>query len=140
MTDQHSGTGDGYIPRHLGRVSSEAVDQVDRIPWRGTAVVVELSCSEFTSYCPVTRQPDFGELTIRYQPGEWLVETKSLKLYLTRFRDRGVFNEVLVDEIAGELFGQLSPVWLEVNGRFHSRGGISVSVTARRGGGGEGEV
>jgi 7-cyano-7-deazaguanine reductase len=122
----------GYVPEHLGRKSSDAVDQVDRIPWEGGDVVVTLVCDEFTSLCPVTEQPDFGEITIRYRPSGYLVETKSLKLYLMRYRDQGVFNEVLVDTMAGDLFGQLEPLWLEVSGQFNSRGGITISVVSER--------
>ena len=121
-----------YTPKHLGKQSSDPVENIDRIPWAGEDITVELACSEFTSYCPVTHQPDFGRLTIRYSPDKWLVETKSLKLYLTGFRDRGMFNEALVDRIAGDLFKQLEPAWIEVAGTFNSRGGISVNVTARR--------
>jgi 7-cyano-7-deazaguanine reductase len=121
-----------YVPTHLGVKSSGAIDTVDRIPWKGGDVVVTLVCSEFTSLCPVTGQPDFGEITVRYRPGTYLVETKSLKLYLMRYRDCGVFNEVLVDEMAGDLFEQLKPLWLDVSGRFNSRGGITISVSAER--------
>jgi 7-cyano-7-deazaguanine reductase len=123
---------DGYTPKHLGLKSSDAVDTIDRIPWKGGEVTVTLVCSEFTSLCPVTEQPDFGEITVRYRPGRYLVETKSLKLYMMRYRDRGVFNEVLIDEMADDLQAQLEPTWLEVEGRFNSRGGITISVVAAR--------
>lgn len=121
-----------FRPAHLGKQSSQPCATVDRIPWRGSDIVISLDCSEFTSLCPVTGQPDFGDLLIRYAPGKHLVETKSLKLYLWQFRDRGAFNEELVAAIADDLFAQLRPQWLEVTGRFHPRGGISVTATARR--------
>ena len=121
-----------YRPAHLGKRSSKPVTQVDRIPWNGGSIVIELECDEFTSLCPVTAQPDFGTVTVRYAPGRWLVETKSLKLYLWHFRDRGVFNEALITEIADDLLGQLDPDWIEVTGDFHSRGGIAIHATARR--------
>lgn len=121
-----------YRPAHLGKRSTLPVTQVDRIPWSGGPVVVELVCDEFTSLCPVTAQPDFGTVTVRYAPGRWLVETKSLKLYFWHFRDRGVFNEALIAEIADDLLGQLAPEWIEVTGDFNSRGGIAIHVTARR--------
>lgn len=121
-----------YTPRHLGVRSSAPIDEVDRIPWSGGRVTVCLDCEEFTSLCPVTGQPDFGALTVRYEPAGWLVESKSLKLYLMRYRNRGAFNEALVDEMAEDLFGQLQPRWIEVTGRFNSRGGIAITVTARR--------
>jgi 7-cyano-7-deazaguanine reductase len=121
-----------YTPKHLGIRSRGPIDQVDRIPWHGSRVTVTLECEEFTSLCPVTGQPDFGAVTIRYEPNRYLVESKSLKLYLMRYRDQGVFNEVLVDQMAADLYRQLKPRWLEVCGCFNSRGGIAISVTARR--------
>jgi 7-cyano-7-deazaguanine reductase len=121
-----------YRPAHLGRRSRGPCGRIDRIPWSGGEVVIELSCDEFTSLCPVTGQPDFGALTIRYAPGQWLVESKSLKLYLWQYRERGIFNEELVAAMADDLAAQLKPVWLEVCGRFKSRGGIAIAVTARR--------
>ena len=119
--------------KHLGKASNQPVDQVDLIPWHGSRVTVRLDCTEFTSLCPVTGHPDFATLEIAYVPDGHLVETKSLKLYLWRFRDRPSFNENLVDEIAGDLYAQLQPHWLKVTGRFHPRGGIAVTVDAERG-------
>ena len=121
-----------YRPAHLGKRSQGPAEKVDRIPWQGQAITVELVCSEFTSLCPVTGQPDFGTLTVRYAPCRWLIETKSLKLYLWQFRGQGVFSETLVDRIAQELFDQVQPDWLEVAGEFHSRGGIAIRATSRR--------
>lgn len=120
-----------YRPRYLGRPGAGPTAQVDLIPWSGGAVRVALVCREFTALCPVTGQPDFGELTVTYVPQRSLIETKSLKLYLWRYRDRGVFNEALVAEVAADLFRQAAPEWIEVHGRFASRGGIEVSVQAR---------
>lgn len=125
-------TRDTYRPAHLGRRSKGPVTQVDRIPWDGGAITVELVCDEFTSLCPVTGQPDFGTLTVRYAPCRWLIESKSLKLYLWQFREQGIFNETLVDRIVQELFDQVQPDWIEVGGEFHSRGGIAIRATGRR--------
>ena len=119
--------------QHLGKPSNEPVDQVDLIPWTGGPVVVRLDCADFTSLCPVTGQPDFAEIVIEYVPDRHLVETKSLKLYLWRYRDQRAFNEQLVDRIADDLHRQIGPRWLQVDGRFHPRGGIAVTVTAERG-------
>jgi 7-cyano-7-deazaguanine reductase len=131
MSDPHDQPA-SFTPAHLGRISSDPVAEIDRIPWHGSRITVSLSCTEFTSLCPVTHQPDFGELEITYSPKAYLAETKSVKLYLTQFRDQGVFNEVLIDTIAGDLDRQLAPHWIEVVGTFKSRGGISIRVTARR--------
>lgn len=121
-----------YTPEHLGKRSTGPITQVDRIPWAGGPVEVELSCDEFTSLCPVTAQPDFGTIVLRFSPRKWLVESKSLKLYLWQFRERGVFSETLVVSIADDLFAQLEPEWLEVEGTFKSRGGIAIHAKARR--------
>jgi len=119
--------------QHLGKPSNKPVDTVDLIEWRGDAIVVRLDCSEFTCLCPVTGQPDFGTLIIEYVPQKHLAETKSVKLYLWKYRREGAFNEVVVDTIASDLYRQIKPRWLRVIGRFHSRGGIGVTATAERG-------
>ena len=124
---------EAYRPAHLGRRSRGPVSTVDRIPWQGGPIEIELTCDEFTALCPVTGQPDFGTITVRYQPGRWLVESKSFKLYLWQFRERGVFNEELVASVADDLFAQLEPAWLEIAGAFRSRGGIAIQAKARRG-------
>ena len=119
--------------RHLGRPSNRPIERVDLIGWKGEPIVVRLDCSEFSSLCPVTDQPDYGSLVIEYVPHRHLAETKSVKLYLWKYRDRKGFNEVLIDQIAGELFAQVRPRWLRVVGSFHPRGGIRVTATAERG-------
>ncbi len=122
-----------YDPTYLGKKSTDPVDAVDLIPWEGDSVTVKLECSEFTSVCPVTGQPDFGELEIEYRPLNAIIETKSLKLYLLKFREQGVFSEVLVNQIAEELWLQVKPEWICVRGYFNSRGGIAIDVEATRG-------
>ena len=119
--------------QHLGKPSNEPIETIDLIPWTGGAITVRLECADFTSLCPVTGQPDFATLEIDYLPDRHLVETKSLKLYLWRFRDQQAFNEQLVDEIAADLHRQIKPLGLRVVGRFHARGGIAVTVSAERG-------
>ncbi|MBP5791364.1 MAG: preQ(1) synthase [Kiritimatiellae bacterium] len=87
---------------------------------------VSLTANEFTTLCPKTGQPDFATLTIRYVPAKKLVESKSLKLYLFSFRNHGDFHEDVVNVIYGDLFRLMKPKYLEVVGRFASRGGISI--------------
>ena len=123
---------DEYRPEHLGRASEAAVDRVDLIPWEGGEVEVRLDCNEFTSLCPVTGHPDFGRLVIAYAPRGHLIETKSLKLYLRGWRHRGEFNEAIVAAIADDLFEQVKPTWLKVEGHFNVRGGIAPSAVAER--------
>ena len=121
-----------YKPKYLGHASREAIETVDCIPWQGGPISVCLACSEFTSLCPITGQPDFGEIIVRYTPRDFIIETKSMKLFLMNYRDRGVFNEALVDEMADALYRQIKPHQIEITGRFHSRGGIAITVTAQR--------
>jgi len=83
---------------------------------------------EFTSLCPITAQPDFAHLVIDYVPGRWLVESKSLKLYLGAFRNHGAFHEDCTLEIAGRLVTLLEPRWLRIAGYWFPRGGIPIDV------------
>lgn len=119
--------------KHLGKPSNQPTEKLDLIEWSGQSVLVRLECSEFTALCPVTGQPDFGQLLIEYVPDKHLVETKSLKLYLWKYRGEAGFNESLVDRIAGDLAEQMRPLWLRVVGQFNPRGGIRVSAAAERG-------
>ena len=92
----------------------------------GNDYFVKLNCPEFTSVCPITGQPDFGTITIAYVPDEYLVESKSLKLYLFSFRNHGDFHEDVVNIIMKDLIKLLEPKYIEVWGKFLPRGGISI--------------
>lgn len=92
----------------------------------GRNYFVKLTCEEFTCVCPVTHQPDFATIKIRYIPDEKLVESKSLKLYLASFRNVGIFHEEVANKIADDLIKLLNPRYLEVEGLFKVRGGISI--------------
>jgi 7-cyano-7-deazaguanine reductase len=83
---------------------------------------------EFTSLCPVTGQPDFAHLVIDYAPAAWLVESKSLKLYLGAFRNHGAFHEDCTIAIARRLVTELQPLWLRIGGYWYPRGGIPIDV------------
>lgn len=85
---------------------------------------------EFTSLCPVTGQPDFATVAVRYVPDRRCVELKSLKLYFFAFRDRGIFYEAVVNRILDDLVAACAPRRMEVRGEFRVRGGISSVVTA----------
>ena len=87
---------------------------------------VKLICSEFTCLCPITHQPDFATIIINYIPDKKLVESKSLKLYLTSFRNFGTFHEEVINIIADDLIKLLKPRYIEVTGDFSVRGGISI--------------
>ncbi len=97
-------------------------------PHRGTAYVTRLAVPEFTSLCPVTGQPDFAHLVIDYVPGAWLVESKSLKLYLGSFRNHGAFHEDCTIRIGLDLVRLLKPKWLRIGGYWYPRGGIPIDI------------
>jgi len=96
----------------------------------GRRYTVILSTQEFTCLCPATGQPDFAAITIAYIPGKWILESKSLKLYLWSYRDEGVFHEHVVNTICDDLVTVLDPQWIEVTGVFNARGGIGIIVVA----------
>lgn len=87
---------------------------------------VKFNCPEFTSLCPITGQPDFACVTISYVPGERMVESKSLKLYLYSFRNHGDFHEDCMNVIMKDLIRLMDPKYIEVWGKFTPRGGISI--------------
>ena len=87
---------------------------------------VKFNCPEFTSLCPITGQPDFATIYISYVPGEKMVESKSLKLYLFSFRNHGDFHEDVVNVIMKDLIRLMDPKYIEVWGKFTPRGGISI--------------
>ena len=87
---------------------------------------VKFNCPEFTSLCPITGQPDFATIYISYIPGEKMVESKSLKLYLFSFRNHGDFHEDCMNIIMKDLIKLMSPKYIEVWGKFTPRGGISI--------------
>jgi len=92
----------------------------------GNDYMVSLDCAEFTTLCPITGQPDFAKIVIRYIPDKRLVESKSLKLYLFSFRNHGGFHEDCVNVILRDLVKLLSPKYVEVKGQFVPRGGIAI--------------
>lgn len=92
--------------------------------------VVGLECTEFTSLCPMTGQPDFGVIHIAYIPNKSCVESKSLKLYLGSYRNHGSFHEDCVNQIAHDIFERIQPQYLRVFGNFNVRGGIAIKPLA----------
>lgn len=117
-----------FKSKYLGAQITTPVTELDLIPWTGNPIRVILDASEFTSHCPKTGQPDFATISIEYQSDKFIVETKSVKLFMWQFRDKKEFNEKLVDYIAETFFKQLQPKWIRVIGKFAIRGGISVTA------------
>ena len=97
-------------------------------PHPDTAYLVRFAAPEFTSLCPVTGQPDFAHLVIDYAPADWLVESKSLKLYLTSFRNHGGFHEDCTVQVAQKIVDAIQPRWLRIGGYWYPRGGIPIDV------------
>ncbi len=91
---------------------------------------IEIVCPEFTSVCPRTGQPDFGRITITYVPRQKCVELKSLKLYLQRFRNEGIFYEHATNRILDDLVAAVAPRQMTIVAAFTPRGGITTTVTA----------
>jgi len=89
---------------------------------------VSMAVPEFTCLCPLTGQPDFATIRIRYVPDQQLVELKSLKLYMWSFRDRGAFHEDVTNRILNDLVAAIRPRWAEVIGDFNVRGGIKTEI------------
>jgi 7-cyano-7-deazaguanine reductase len=98
-------------------------------PNPGRDYTIEIVCPEFTSLCPKTGQPDFGTITFTYTPGVVCIELKSLKLYLQRFRDQGIFYESVVNRILDDFVAVARPRRCRVVGAFTPRGGITTTVT-----------
>ena len=97
-------------------------------PHPDAAYLVRFTAPEFTSLCPVTGQPDFAHLVIDYVPAAWLMESKSLKLYLGAFRNHGAFHEDCTIAIGRRLVDTLAPQWLRIGGYWYPRGGIPIDV------------
>jgi 7-cyano-7-deazaguanine reductase len=97
-------------------------------PHPDTNYVARFTVPEFTSLCPVTGQPDFAHLVIDYVPDQWLVESKSLKLYMGSFRNHGAFHEDCTVGIGKRLVAELVPRWLRIGGYWYPRGGIPIDV------------
>jgi 7-cyano-7-deazaguanine reductase len=118
----------------LGRAAAlpaspdEAV--LDRVanPHADTSYVARFTAPEFTTLCPITGQPDFAHFVIDYVPARWLVESKSLKLYLGSFRNHGSFHEDCTVAVGKRLVRELKPRWLRIAGYWYPRGGIPIDV------------
>ncbi|MEY8001432.1 preQ(1) synthase [Clostridium sp. Mt-5] len=99
----------------------------------GNDYFVKFNCPEFTSLCPITGQPDFASIYISYVPDKLMVESKSLKLYLFSFRNHGDFHEDCINIIMKDIIKTISPKYIEVQGKFLPRGGISIDPYANYG-------
>ncbi len=127
MTDT---SGLSQLGRHVAPAGSPDEAVLERVPnpHPGHAYVARFTAPEFTSLCPITGQPDFAHLVIDYVPDGFIVESKSLKLYLTAFRNHGAFHEDCSVGIARRLVELLAPRWLRIGAYWYPRGGIPIDV------------
>ena len=134
MTDSESNPNSPEQLQQLGKPSvvpaspDQAKLEKFANPHGDTLYVTRFTCPEFTSLCPVTGQPDFAHLIIDYIPKDWLVESKSFKLYLNAFRNHGAFHEDCTVTIGKSLVTLLEPWWLRIGGYWYPRGGIPIDV------------
>ncbi len=118
------------LGQHVPLPTDPGSAMLDRVPNPHPDVdyLARFACPEFTSLCPVTGQPDFGHLVIDYVPDKWLVESKSLKLFLQSHRNHGAFHEDCTVGIAKRLVETLSPRYLRIGGYWYPRGGMPIDV------------
>ena len=115
-------------PTALPASPDEAMLERVANPQAGVTYLVRFTTPEFTCLCPVTGQPDFAHLVIDYVPNEWIVESKSLKLYLASYRNHGGFHEATTVAVAKRLIDEIAPRWLRIGGYWYPRGGMPIDV------------
>ena len=130
MSDDRALDGLTQLGRTVAAPASPDAAVLERVPnpHPDRLYVARFTAPEFTSLCPMTAQPDFAHLVIDYVPDAFLVESKSLKLYLTSFRNHGAFHEDCSVAIALRLVDTLSPRWLRIGAYWYPRGGIPIDV------------
>jgi len=128
MTKTHQGA--ALLGQKAGLPASPDEAELDLVPnpHAGETYLVRFTAPEFTSLCPVTGQPDFAHIVIDYAPGDWLVESKSLKLYLGSYRNHGAFHEDCTLRVGRDLVAAMAPKWLRIGGYWYPRGGIPIDV------------
>jgi len=121
----------GYTDDHAASGLDTAFPPIETWANQFPAYEILIDDPEFTSVCPKTSLPDFGTLTIRYMPRKKCLELKSLKEYLFTYRNLGIFQENIANQVLEDVVKATDPIWAEVKGDFRPRGGISTVVTAR---------
>ncbi|PYX38414.1 MAG: NADPH-dependent 7-cyano-7-deazaguanine reductase QueF [Acidobacteria bacterium] len=119
-----------YTPEHAKSGLDATFPEIETWPNQFPGYEILIEDPEFTSVCPKTGLPDFGDITIRYVPDQHCLELKSLKEYLQSYRDLGIFQENIVNRVLEDVVRWAKPVWAEVKGVFRPRGGISTVVVA----------
>jgi 7-cyano-7-deazaguanine reductase len=120
-----------YTPEHAAAGLDAKFPEIETWTNQFPGYEIVIHDPEFTSVCPKTGLPDFGVITLRYQPGKSCLELKSYKEYLHSYRNLGIFQENIVNRVLEDVVRWAKPVWAEVKGDFRPRGGISTTVLAR---------
>jgi 7-cyano-7-deazaguanine reductase len=120
-----------YTPAHASAGLDAKFPEIETWPNQFPGYEIVIDDPEFTSVCPKTGLPDFGVITLRYQPDKVCLELKSYKEYLHGYRNLGIFQENIVNRVLEDVVRWAKPVWAEVKGEFRPRGGISTTVVAR---------
>ncbi len=130
MTEETIYSGLQQLGAQTGLPNSPEDAVLERVanPQADVKYMVRFVAPEFTSLCPMTSQPDFAHLVIDYVPRDWLVESKSLKLFLGAFRNHGSFHEDCTMKVARRIVDLLDPHWLRIGGYWYPRGGIPIDV------------
>ena len=120
----------GYTDQHARAGIDAKLPSIETFPNQYPGYEIVVNDPEFTSVCPKTGLPDFGQITIRYMPSKHCMELKSLKEYLQSYRNLGIFQENVVNRVLDDVVRATKPVWCVVKGDFRPRGGISTVVEA----------
>lgn len=120
-----------YSPQHARAGLEARLPSIETWENQFPGYTITTTIPEYTSVCPLTRLPDFGTLTIRYEPNRQVLELKSLKEYILAYRNLGIFYENAVNRILRDVVAACRPVWAEVRGDFTPRGGLTTTVEAR---------
>ncbi len=119
-----------YSDEHARAGIDAELPELETWPNQYAGYRIKIEIPEFTSVCPKTGLPDFGTLTVEYEPDERCIELKSLKMYTLAYRDLGIFYENVVNRVLADLAAATKPVWMRVTGRFAPRGGIESEAVA----------
>ena len=120
-----------YTPEHAASGLDAKFPEIETWPNQFPNYEIVVDVPEFTSVCPKTGLPDFGTLWIRYMPDKVCLELKSLKEYLTAYRNLGIFQENVVNRVVHDVVRAAKPLWVVVTGEFRPRGGLGTTIEAR---------
>src|SRR6476661_1814434 len=121
----------GYTSAHAASGLEHKFPAIETFANQFPGYEIEIDVPEFTSVCPKTGLPDFGTVWVRYMPDKRCLELKSLKEYINEYRNLGIFQENVVNQMLEDVVRATKPVWCEVRGQFRPRGGIGTLVVAR---------